>query len=120
MDSKRVFAYEFALCVGITSWGALKKGYAPWPPNIIYSTIAIAILSALASFNEKLAVTLGIGFLLALIVGQATGGKVADTFAALPPPGYDALSLGSAQPVGSTDATTTGTLPPTTSGAPPA
>lgn len=102
MDSKRVFAYEFVLCVGITSWGALKKGYAPWPPNIIYSTIAIGILSTLANFNEKLAVTLGLGFLLALIVGTATGGKVADTFAALPPPGYDALSLGSAQTTGAT------------------
>lgn len=101
MNAKRIFAYEFALCVGITSWGALKKGYAPWPPNIIYSTIAIAILSALANFNEKLAVILGIGFLIALVVGTSTGGKVADTFAATPPPGYDALSLGSAQPVGS-------------------
>lgn len=109
MDAKRIFAYEFTLCVGITSWGALKKGYAPWPPNIIYSTIAIAILSALSNWNEKLAVTLGVGFLLALIVGQATGGKVADTFAALPPPGYDALSLSSAQPVGSTNASATGT-----------
>lgn len=99
MDTKRIFAYEYVACVGITSWGALKQGYAPWPPNIIYSTIAIGILSALSAVQEKLAVTLGVGFLLALLVKSQSGGTIAKTFAALPPPGYDVLSLGSAIPI---------------------
>jgi hypothetical protein len=98
MNTQKLFAYELVACVGITSWGAIKQGYAPWPPNIIYSTIAIGIISALAAVNERLAVTLGVGFLLALIVKQTTGKGIPEAFAALPPPGYDALSLGTAQP----------------------
>lgn len=93
MDAKRVFAYEYVLCIAITSWGAMKQGYAPWPPNLIRSGIAISILSVVALWNERLGVTLSLGFLLALLVGNATGGPVADKFAALPPAGYDSLSL---------------------------
>lgn len=113
MDTKRIFAYEYAACVGITSWGALKKGYAPWPPNIIYSTVALAVLSVVSTVNEKIAVYLSVGFLIALIVGQATGGKISTTFAALPPPGYDVLSLGST--LGAANAAATGptAAPPT-------
>lgn len=102
MDTKKVFAYEWLACVGITSWGALKKGYAPWPPTIIYSTVALGLLSAISVVNEKLAVILSVGFLLALIVGNTqaavggTAGKFLGNFAAIPPPGYDVLQLGAA------------------------
>lgn len=119
MDTKRVFAYEFAACVGITSWGALKQGFAPWPPNIIYSTVALAVLSALSTVNEKLSVYLSVGFLIALIVGQATGGKISTTFAALPPPGYDVLQLRTVLTQGGQNAATPGPTTPTQTGTTP-
>lgn len=93
MNTNRLLAAEVVTALGITSWGAIKQGYAPWPPNIMYSCVAFFILSGVAVFNDKLAATLGAGFLLALIVGKASGGKIANTFAALPPSGYDVLSL---------------------------
>lgn len=95
MNAQRLFAYEFGTAIAITSWGAIRKGYAPWPPNMIYSAIGFMLLSVVSIFDEKLCVTLGAGWLLALIVGESTGGKIADTFAATPPPGYDVLSLSS-------------------------
>jgi Na+/glutamate symporter len=111
MNASRIFAVEFFIAVGINSWGALKEGYAPWPPVIVTSAIAMAILSMSSAIDERLAVALGTGFLVASIISVATSqggstsgaaGKWSGTFGALPQNvQYDVLKLNSA---GSTDA----------------
>jgi hypothetical protein len=98
MNTARIFAIEFFLCIGITSWGAIKEGYAPWPPNIIGTALAMIILSFTSAIDERLSTLLAAGFLLALIVNTAAGDSgsqtLAQTFAALPQNvGYDVLSL---------------------------
>lgn len=106
MNASRLFTIEFFIAVGITSWGAIKEGYAPWPPNVVYSSVAMAILSLTAAIDEKLSVLLGAGFLLALILNNMSSGEgtISQTFAAIPQTtGYDVLSLN-----GSTPAATTG------------
>lgn len=89
---------EFFIAIGINSWGALKQGYAPWPPVIVTSAIAMAILSMTSAIDDRLAVLLGTGFLLACLVTQLNAqGKFADTFGALPQNvSYDVLKLNSA------------------------
>jgi hypothetical protein len=102
MNTSRIFAIEFFLCVGITSWGAIKEGYAPWPPNIIGTALAMAILSLTSAIDERLSVLLAGGFLLALIVNNVAGDNgsqtLSQTFAALPQNvGFDVLSLTATQ-----------------------
>lgn len=103
MNTNKLFAIEFFIAIGINSWGALKQGDAPWPPTIIASCIAMAILSLSSAIDERLAVLLGAGFLLASIMGVAasqsgsTNGaaqKWSGTFGAIPPSSsYDTLTL---------------------------
>jgi hypothetical protein len=109
MNTARIFAIEFFLCIGITSWGAVKQGYAPWPPNIIGTALAMIILSFTSAIDERLSTLLAAGFLLALIVNNVAGDSgsqtLAQTFAALPQNvGFDVLSLqqGSPQSVAAT------------------
>lgn len=109
MNTSKLFAVEFFIAIGINSWGAIKQGYAPWPPTIIASCIAMAILSLSSALDERLAVLLGAGFLVASIMaiaqqqsGSQTGANVASkwtgTFGAIPPSGtYDVLGLASTQ-----------------------
>jgi hypothetical protein len=109
MNTTRIFAVEFFIAVGINSWGALKQGYAPWPPVIVASAIAMAILSMASAIDDRLAVALGTGFLLASIIsvastqsgsGSSSGatGKWNGVFGALPQNvQYDVLKLNSAQ-----------------------
>jgi len=98
MNTARIFAIEFFLCIGITSWGAIKQGYAPWPPNIIGTALALIILSFTSAIDERLSTLLAAGFLLALIVNNVAGDNgsqtLSQTFAALPQNvGFDVLSL---------------------------
>lgn len=106
MNTTRIFAIEFFIAIGINSWGALKQGYAPWPPVIVASAIAMAILSMASALDDKLAVMLGTGFLLASIMAVAAtqagasgaGGTAAKkwtgTFGAVPQNvQYDVLKL---------------------------
>jgi hypothetical protein len=107
MNAGRGLAVEFFLATGINSWGALKQGYAPWPPVIIASCIAMAILSMVSAIDEKLAVLLGAGFLMASIMSAAAGGQnsgnkaagaFSGTFGALPQNvQYDVLQIGGGQ-----------------------
>ena len=108
MNVNKTFAIEFFIAIGINSWGALKQGAAPWPPTIIASCIAMAILSLSSAIDERLAVLLGAGFLLASVMaiaqqssgGSQTGaaGKWNGVFGAVPPTGtYDVLQIGSSQ-----------------------
>lgn len=103
MNTARIFAIEFFLCIGITSWGAIKQGYAPWPPNIIGTALAMIILSFTSAIDERLSTLLAAGFLLALVVNNVAGDSgsqtLSQTFAALPQNvGYDVLSLSSSTP----------------------
>jgi hypothetical protein len=104
VNANKVLAGEFFLAIGINSWGALKQGDAPWPPTIIASCIAMAILSMASAIDERLAVLFGAGFLMASIMNTATGGSGQSsaatlfngTFGAIPPSGtYDILSINS-------------------------
>jgi hypothetical protein len=95
MNTGRIFAIEFFICTGITSWGAIKQGDAPWPPVVVRSAVAMAILSMASIIDDRLAVMLATGFLLALLVGVASGNSIAQQFAATPDGiGYDVLKLG--------------------------
>lgn len=114
MNASKVFGIEFFIASGINSWGALKGGYAPWPPTIIASAIAMAILSMTSAIDEKLSVLLGTGFLLASIISVAqsqsgntnSSGKWASTFGAVPPAGtYDVLKIGGSTVAASTPST---------------
>jgi hypothetical protein len=104
MDTSRIFMCELGIACAITSWGALKQGYAPWPPVIVAQCVAFGILSGVAVFDDEIAVLLGGGFLLALLVGASSsassGGSTssfAQNFAALPQNvSYDTLKFGSA------------------------
>lgn len=98
MNAQKLFTLEFFIAIGISSWGAIKQGYMPWPPNIVGSALAMAILSMLEGVSPELSVLLGGGFLLALLVSTMgdNGSTIAQTFAALPQNvGYDVLSLSS-------------------------
>lgn len=102
MNTNKVFAIEFFIACGINSWGALKSGYAPWPPVIVYSSLAMAICSMAAVIDERLAVWLGTGFLVASIVHVAGiadpggNGKWTGTFGAIPTGvSYDIIQFGS-------------------------
>jgi hypothetical protein len=109
MNVNRTLAIEFFIAIGINSWGAIKGGYAPWPPTIIASCIAMAILSLSSVIDERLAVLLGAGFLMASVMavaqqqagsGTSTAGQAAakwsGTFGAIPPSGnWDVLGLNS-------------------------
>jgi hypothetical protein len=76
----RTLAIEAVIALGISSWAALKDGQLPWPPTIVMTCLAFGILNTFTFFDERLAVVLGAGFLLAQLVklydsGQAyTGG----------------------------------------------
>lgn len=94
MDAETVLATEFVIATGINVFGALKKGAMPWPPTIVGSCLAFAILLLLSAVSTTLAVVLSSGFLLALLLGNVLqGGKISDVFGALPPDGtsYDTL-----------------------------
>jgi hypothetical protein len=118
VNTTKIFAIEFFIAIGINSWGAIKQGYAPWPPTIIASCIAMAILSLSSAIDEKLAVLLGAGFLAASVMAvaqtQAGSGsqtangaaqKWTNTFGAVPPSTqYDVLQVGSGTNQGGTNA----------------
>jgi len=98
MNVQKLFAIEFFISIGISSWGAIKQGYMPWPPNIVGAAVAMGILSLTEAISPELSVLLGAGFILALIVATAgdNGTSIAQTFAALPQNvGYDVLKIGS-------------------------
>jgi len=71
MNVQKLFAIEFFISIGISSWGAIKQGYMPWPPNIVGAAVAMGILSLTEAISPELSVLLGAGFILALIVATA-------------------------------------------------
>lgn len=65
---KVVLASEYLISMGIVSWGAIKKGYYPWPPSIVYASIAYSLLSFVSLADERIANLLGAGLLLAQLL----------------------------------------------------
>lgn len=90
---QQVFALMFFIIMGINLFDALKSGYAPWPPAILYSAIGLGMLLALASLiDPTLAIVIGAGFILVRLMGTVTDNKV---LAAIPPADmpYDLLKF---------------------------
>lgn len=104
MDARKALAYEFMLATAINSWGAIKQGYAPWPPVIVASAIAMAVLSLVSAIDDRLAALLGAGFIMASLMAAASGGtnssngtaqSFSGIFGAIPQNvSYDTLKLG--------------------------
>lgn len=70
----KMFGAEFCIAVGINSWQAMKVGQVPFPGMITRTAVAFGILSLVYYIDDDLAGILGAGFLIALIVKQASGG----------------------------------------------
>lgn len=70
----KMFGAEFCIAVGINAWQALKVGQVPFPGMITRTAVAFGILSLVYYVDDDLAGILGAGFLIALIVKQASGG----------------------------------------------
>lgn len=66
--ANRILASEFIVAVAFSSWAALKSRQLPWPPTIIRTAIAFAILYILAQASPELAAALGGGFLVAQLI----------------------------------------------------
>lgn len=99
-STSKILAAEYVLAVGISSWGAVKAGFVPWPAAVIKIGIGFGMLGLLAAASPELAVMLGGGFLLADVLKVAEGsGGWAKTFGAVPPPptSGDYYSLGLAK-----------------------
>lgn len=68
MNIHKVLAGEYLIAVGFVSWAAIKTKWAPWPPTIIYTSVAFGVLGGVALVSPELAATLGAGFLLAALI----------------------------------------------------
>lgn len=66
--SNKLLAAEFVVALGFSSWGALKDKQLPWPPTVVKTGLAFAILGIVATISPELAATLGGGFLLAQLI----------------------------------------------------
>lgn len=69
----RTLAVEYIISLSLVGWAAVKKKYVPWPPSIMYTSIAFAILSFVSMADERLADLLGAGFLLAQLIKLLSG-----------------------------------------------
>jgi hypothetical protein len=87
-STNQILGAEYLLAIGVTSYGALRSGFVPWPASIVRTGLGFGLLGLLATGAPELAVLLGGGFLLADILKLADpsqGGGWAKTFGAVPP-----------------------------------
>lgn len=68
MKGDKILAIEFLVLLGVASWGALRKGYWPWPPTIIKTALFVSLLGILSAGSPELAAALGAGFIVANLV----------------------------------------------------
>lgn len=87
MNANKILSTEFAICLALNSWPALKNGQVPWAGTISRTSIAFAILAVFSQLiDERLGVWLASGFMLALLLSQIGGaGGVQDIFGAQAP-----------------------------------
>lgn len=71
----RTLAIEAVVALGVSSWAALKDGQLPWPPTIVMTCLAFGILNTFTFFDERIAMVLGAGFLLAQLLKLYETGK---------------------------------------------
>lgn len=91
----KALAAEFAISIGINSWGAIKASQVPWPGTLTRISVAFGILGVVSMYDESWAELLGGAFLLASIINLASNqgptGKWTKTFGAVPPKGGDSF-----------------------------
>jgi hypothetical protein len=68
MKGDRILAVEFLVLIGVASWGALRKGYYPWPPTIVKTGLFVALLGIISAASSEFAAVLGAGFIVANLV----------------------------------------------------
>lgn len=106
MNARMILVVEASVSAGINMWGALRKGYWPWPATFIRTGIAFALLLVLSLASEEMAALLGGAFLLAQILKTPTNSQGEFLFTgALPQEGtknfpYQLLKFGSADTSG--------------------
>lgn len=83
MNTAKLLGAECLIAFGINSFQAVKAGYVPFPGTLCMTAASYGIISLVGYIDEDLAGLLGAGFLLAIIVMQASSGW--DTFAARAP-----------------------------------
>lgn len=74
MNAGQLLGAECLVAFGINSFQALKQGVVPYPGVLCRTAAAFGILSLVAIAEPEFAGMLGAGFLLALIVMQASNG----------------------------------------------
>lgn len=83
MNTAKLLGAECLIAFGINSFQAIKQGYVPFPGTLCLTAASYAMISLVGYIDEDLAGLLGAGFLLAIIVTQASSGW--NTFAARAP-----------------------------------
>lgn len=83
MQTSRLLAAECFVAMGINSFQAVKAGAIPYPGTLARTAAAYCIISLVSYVDEDWAGLLGAGFLLALLIVQASNGW--QSFAALAP-----------------------------------
>lgn len=64
----KTLAMEFLIAVAFSSYSAVKAKEMPWPPTVVKTAIAFAIVGIVAAVNDRLAAVLGAGFLMAQLI----------------------------------------------------
>lgn len=67
-NAQNIIIGEYIIALGVSSWGAIKAQQAPWPPTVVRTGLAFAILGTVGLASPELAATLGAGFLLAQLL----------------------------------------------------
>lgn len=83
MNTAKLLGAECLVAFGINSFQAVKQGYVPFPGTLCMTAASYGIISLIGYIDEDLAGLLGAGFLLAILVMQASSGW--ETFAARAP-----------------------------------
>ena len=89
----KMLAAEYAVSIGINTWGAIKSSQVPWPGTVVRVGIAFGVLGLVAMYDESWAELLGGAFLLASVINLASNqsptGKWTKAFGATPPVNND-------------------------------
>ena len=83
MNTAKLLGAECLIAFGINSFQALKQGYVPFPGTLCMTAASYGIIALVGFVDEDFAGMLGAGFLLAIIVTQASSGW--ESFAARAP-----------------------------------
>lgn len=68
MNTSHALLGEYLVATAVSSWGALKQKKVPWPGTIVHAGIGFGCLGLVAMATPELAMVLGAGILLALLL----------------------------------------------------